>query len=79
MSADTWQIQAACRSVDPELFTPLAPGETKNPATSSRIRQAIKICARCPVTAECLAEAIANAERGVWGGTYHTGMRHPVR
>lgn len=31
--------------------------------------KAIKVCQGCPVKAACLDYALANGERGVWGGT----------
>lgn len=32
-------------------------------------RDYLPICNSCPVATECLAHAIANNERGIWGGT----------
>jgi WhiB family redox-sensing transcriptional regulator len=57
-----WQRRAACRrpGVDPDGFYPDKGGTT---------RPAKRICAGCPVKAECLAYALANDERfGIWGG-----------
>ena len=52
---------ASCRGMDPDLFFPSSSGEVK---------AAKAVCAACPVRAECLEYALANAERlGVWGGT----------
>lgn len=34
-----------------------------------RIKVAKSICAKCPIQSDCLAWAIHNDERGVWGGT----------
>lgn len=60
VAAATWMRQAACRSVDPELFFP-GRGEST--------REAKAACAGCPVRVECLDYAIANGERhGIWGG-----------
>lgn len=28
-----------------------------------------ELCARCPVAAACLDEAMTNGEHGIWGGT----------
>lgn len=39
-----------------------------------RIREAKRMCARCPVTAPCLAEAKANHELGCWGGHVFGGL-----
>jgi WhiB family transcriptional regulator, redox-sensing transcriptional regulator len=57
-----WQRRGACRrpDVDPDAFFPEKGGST---------RAAKAVCATCPVTAECLAYALANDERwGVYGG-----------
>lgn len=61
---DSWQEHAACEGVDVELFYPVTSDPT--PAT----REALRICAGCPVRDTCLAEAVARGERyGIWGGT----------
>lgn len=50
-----------CAQTDPEIFFP---------EKGHNGREAKKICARCPVRAECLAWALDRKERvGVWGGT----------
>lgn len=45
----SWLNRAACRDADPELFY------SRNPAEQ---RQAVAICARCPVPGDCLRDAI---------------------
>jgi WhiB family transcriptional regulator, redox-sensing transcriptional regulator len=56
-----WRDDALCRETDPEAFYPDR-GESA--------QEALSVCRRCPVTAECLAFALAHDERfGVWGGT----------
>lgn len=58
----TWHARAECRNADPDQFYP-GKGE------HTVVKAARRICARCPVTAECLAYALDNDERfGVWGG-----------
>ena len=58
---EPWQDQALCAQVDPEIFFPPKGGSP---------REAKKVCAACPVAAECLAYALRNHElHGVWGGT----------
>ncbi|BBZ52098.1 WhiB family transcriptional regulator [Mycobacterium heidelbergense] len=54
-----WVSKALCRSGDPdELFV-----------SGKAQREAAVICRRCPVVAECLADALDNhMEFGVWGG-----------
>ena len=56
----SWQEDALCAQVDPELFFP----EKGQPS-----RDAKKICAGCEVRKQCLQWAIATNQRhGVWGG-----------
>ena len=55
-----WMADAACVSVDPELWFPDKGGTTS--------RAVLEICAACPVRASCLAAAIVNVEDGIWGG-----------
>lgn len=55
-----WRDLALCAQTDPELFFPDRGG------TSAPAKQ---VCARCPVRAECLQDALDRGERfGVWGG-----------
>lgn len=56
-----WWNSAECRGMDPEIFFP-AVGQHISTA-------ALAACARCPVRDECREYAIANREKGVWGGT----------
>ena len=61
---DDWRDRAACKDdPTPDLwFVP--PGDRHG------IAAAKAICHRCPVAAECLAEAMADPSIvGVWGGT----------
>ena len=61
---DDWREQAECKDDPiPDLwFVP--PGDRHG------IAAAKAICRRCPVAAECLAEALADPSIvGVWGGT----------
>lgn len=56
----SWRDRAACAGMDPALFFP-----EKGPGASIIKR----VCARCPVRAECLEHAVDARERwGVWGG-----------
>jgi len=55
-----WQDDAMCAQVGTEMFFPEKGGST---------REAKKICAACPVVAECLAYAIEiEVGPGIWGG-----------
>ena len=52
-----------------ELFIPRRdPGERGRPSISFTI-VAKRVCARCPVTEQCLAYALDGDEVGIWGGT----------
>ena len=61
---DDWREQAACKDdPTPDLWF-VAPSDRHG------IAAAKAVCTRCPVAAECLAEAMANPSIvGVWGGT----------
>lgn len=66
-----WTERALCAETDPEAFFPEKGGST---------REARAVCARCPVTAECLEHAIARDERfGVWGGASERERRRMRR
>lgn len=55
-----WRDQALCAQVDPELWFP-----EKGAATAD----AKGVCARCPVTADCLEYAVTSIPtEGIWGG-----------
>jgi WhiB family redox-sensing transcriptional regulator len=62
-----WRFRAECRTADPRLFFP-----------SGRYGdRAKRICARCPVRAECLHHALTVGERhGIWGGTTADERQH---
>lgn len=66
-----WIAAAACRSVNPELFHPETGGRSK--PTEKVLAPAARICAACPVRAECLADAIDTGDwrygirAGLWG------------
>ena len=60
MTANDWLADALCAEVDTDLFFSV------NGVFNSEARS---ICARCPVSADCLAVALKRRERyGVWGG-----------
>lgn len=59
----TWMDMAVCAQVDPELFFP--PHRANHLGVLAK-----RICARCPVRAECLRYALTDPELdGIWGGT----------
>lgn len=65
-----WAPQAACRGVEPDaLFV-----------QGAAQQQAKQVCGRCPVIAECLADALDNRiEFGVWGGMTERERRAMLR
>ena len=55
-----WQARGACRTGDPDAWF----------ADNMTTAAAQRLCAPCPVRAECLTWALDTDERyGVWGGT----------
>lgn len=69
-----WQHQAACKDMDPSWFFPeewrergvYTPGITPGQKQYEReglLRRVKSVCARCPVAAECLSEAIRDDDR----------------
>lgn len=70
-----WEDDAACRGHDPQLF--FGPNRFEPKAERLEREQAAKrICATCPVTAECLQHALVVEEAfGVWGGLGETERR----
>ncbi|NGO45459.1 WhiB family transcriptional regulator [Streptomyces sp. YC419] len=61
-----WLRRAACADEDPELFFPVG---TTGPALHE-VEAAKEVCARCPVSYQCLTWALDTGQTsGVWGGT----------
>ena len=60
----TWRESAACAGVDPEMFFP-GTGGNRHMDTYAEAR---RVCARCPVTLQCLEDALAHEEWGMRGG-----------
>lgn len=59
-SAPDEEITLPCRSHDPDLWFAESPAE---------LERAKRLCAGCPLKAECLASALSRQEPwGVWGG-----------
>ncbi|MFP5023518.1 WhiB family transcriptional regulator [Pseudonocardia phyllosphaerae] len=62
---ESWRSEAACRSVDPELFFP----ESANGREALRqVAQAKRVCRRCPVEDACAQWALAELRHGIAGG-----------
>ena len=56
----SWQAQANCLGVDPDLFFPERGAST---------REAKAVCRGCVVREDCLEYALLNGEKfGIWGG-----------
>lgn len=58
---DEWRMHAECTPETAELFF-VAPGNGRvgSQHVSAGNRAALEICARCPVTEQCLADALAH-------------------
>ena len=64
-----WELQAACRGEDPEMWFP-------SPSESEKLAAAKNVCLACPVRVECLEAALrVNEEHGVWGGMSRSERR----
>ncbi|WP_423213655.1 WhiB family transcriptional regulator [Pseudonocardia sediminis] len=62
-----WQMRAACRDLDSELF--FHPSNERGPAANARDRAAKVVCSGCPVLEECRSHALdVHEPYGVWGG-----------
>lgn len=69
MSTPAWMLQAACRGMDPALFFPPRGG-------NEQCREALAVCDRCPVRAECLDYALSEPSLvGIWGGASDRARR----
>jgi WhiB family redox-sensing transcriptional regulator len=67
----TWQLDALCAQVDPEIFFPEKGGST---------REAKATCLGCDVRAECLTYALITDQRfGIWGGLSERDRRRLKR
>lgn len=74
-----WVAEAACRTVDPELFftADLRTGRWSRQQKAT-IDEAKDVCAGCPVQEQCLAHAMDTRQAGIWGGTTE-GERDALR
>jgi WhiB family redox-sensing transcriptional regulator len=62
-----WQLFAACRGQDVEIF--YHPAGERRRDKKARIDQAKQICRDCPVISDCAAWALRTREPyGIWGG-----------
>lgn len=68
----TWRSEAACRSVDPEVFFPNEGGQS--PSLDLALARAV--CSKCPVSGECADLALRlKVSDGVWGGFTASELR----
>lgn len=66
MNAGTqWRTLATCQGLDGEIFFPAA---ESGPTHDRQVATAKAVCARCPVRAECLDEALLRIPDGIAGG-----------
>jgi WhiB family transcriptional regulator, redox-sensing transcriptional regulator len=67
-----WRDDAACRSVDPDLFF----GESGAEPTGLELAMAKAVCRNCDVRQECLEWATESRQSfGVWGGLSSRELR----
>lgn len=65
---EAWQLKAACRGPQAEVFFPPSHFERKDEKLD-RERRAKAICATCSVRRDCLDYALRIREpHGIWGG-----------
>jgi WhiB family redox-sensing transcriptional regulator len=65
---DSWQLKAACRGPQAEIFFPPAHAERKEEKLQ-REERAKAICRMCSVRVDCLEYAVRIREpHGIWGG-----------
>lgn len=67
----SWQDDANCLGVDPDLFFPERGAST---------REAKEVCRGCIVRLDCLEYALSNGEKfGIWGGLSERERRRMMR
>jgi WhiB family redox-sensing transcriptional regulator len=67
-----WREDAACQSVDPDVFFPIGAGGL----TLVQVDQAKAVCRRCDVVEQCLRWALRTGQAdGIWGGTTESERR----
>lgn len=72
LTPEPWTRQALCAETAPDAFFP-------EPYDRHAAEAAKRVCAQCPVQAECLAFALrTNQQEGIWGGLTR-GQRQKLR
>lgn len=75
-STETWQVKAACRGPQAEVFFPPPQFERKADRLE-RERRAKHICTECRVREECLDYSLQIREpHGIWGGLNEAERRN---
>lgn len=64
-----WRDHIACKTADPALFDPADESERFR-LYPPRAVEASRVCDGCPVSRECLVDALAMGDRGVRGGQW---------
>jgi WhiB family redox-sensing transcriptional regulator len=72
---DDWRKYAACHGMD---NTDFFPDYDASGRVTGREQRAKAVCATCDVVPECLADALRNDERGIWGNT-NDAERHAMQ
>ena len=75
-SPQPWMDHSICATHDdPDLWF-----RATRTANLAELRESQRICANCPVTAQCLEYALAeNIHEGIWGGATPTDRRNITR
>jgi WhiB family transcriptional regulator, redox-sensing transcriptional regulator len=83
-AAEKWRDSAACLEAPLELF--YIPDGIRGHAKEKLERQGLKLCAGCPVAAECLAYAMdasngytSPEKYGTWGGLTEEQRHYELR
>ena len=77
-----WMNQAACAKPLPPKLTPANWYPQAHQGNATPVRNALKICATCPVRGDCLVDALINDRWRVWGiirGGYTSRTRRNLR
>ena len=74
----SWQMQAACRDLDSDVF--FHPERERGPSRTRRDIRAKQVCRACPVIEDCRRHALSVQEPyGVWGGLSEDERRQLLR
>ena len=72
-----WRTHAACADSDPNDWVWINSNKIKDARKAAPLK---RICATCPVAAQCLDYALDNRiDHGVWGGTSERQRRRMLK